>query len=340
MNVLDCLKVSDTTLLLVSAACFDGDYLDKWGKKILNMAVAQGLPTPIVSLMDLESINPKKRIQVKADITKMIQKSLPEEKPMQLDNDQQALNLLRRIGGQKKNILYNKNYRPHLFGEHVEFDCDNLSEVGTLKITGFIRGQPLDVNQLIYIAGLGDYQMSEIKITTNPHRTYNDFGNLSINDANLTYKADPNKQVPLIREIVPDEMDAEQNWPTEEEILHSKEETKKIIKRVPKGMSEYQATWIPDFEIKEIDKGKKDGDDDDDESNGDEEEYMSCQSSEESDVEKDGDDEDEEEYDTITVSEAPVNDDKYDQGKQIKCLIYFQTLILLFFFRNGYERRE
>ena len=41
-------------------------------------------------------------------------------------------------------------------------------------------------------------------------------------------------------------MDAVQTWPTEEELAEAKAQRKKIVKRVPKGTSEYQAAWIPD----------------------------------------------------------------------------------------------
>lgn len=42
-------------------------------------------------------------------------------------------------------------------------------------------------------------------------------------------------------------MDAEQTWPTEEEIAEAQAEAnRKIVKKVPKGTSEYQAAWIPD----------------------------------------------------------------------------------------------
>lgn len=42
-------------------------------------------------------------------------------------------------------------------------------------------------------------------------------------------------------------MDAEQTWPTEEELAQAKSTQKgKIVKRVPKGTSECQAAWIPD----------------------------------------------------------------------------------------------
>jgi len=39
-------------------------------------------------------------------------------------------------------------------------------------------------------------------------------------------------------------MDAEQTWPTEEELAEANK--RKIVKIVPKGTSEYQAAWIPD----------------------------------------------------------------------------------------------
>lgn len=39
-------------------------------------------------------------------------------------------------------------------------------------------------------------------------------------------KSDPSKQTNLQSENIPDEMDAEQTWPTEEEIAAANEETK------------------------------------------------------------------------------------------------------------------
>lgn len=44
-------------------------------------------------------------------------------------------------------------------------------------------------------------------------------------------------------------MDAEQTWPTEEELAEAAatiNKKRKVVKRVPKGTSEYQAAWILD----------------------------------------------------------------------------------------------
>lgn len=54
----------------------------------------------------------------------------------------------------------------------------------------------------------------------------------------------------MISENIPDPMNAEQTWPTNEEIKEAtqKSKSKLMIKRVPEGMSVYQSAWIPDEE--------------------------------------------------------------------------------------------
>lgn len=82
-------------MLLMSANSNEDEIFDKWGKRVLNMAIAQGIPTPILSLMDLESIAPKRKQQVKTNIQKIVSKSFPNEKLMCLDTNGDALNHLR-----------------------------------------------------------------------------------------------------------------------------------------------------------------------------------------------------------------------------------------------------
>lgn len=54
----------------------------------------------------------------------------------------------------------------------------------------------------------------------------------------------------MVSENIPDPMDAEQTWPTDEEMKVAKEHNKlkRMIKKVPEGMSVYQSAWIPDEE--------------------------------------------------------------------------------------------
>jgi pre-rRNA-processing protein TSR1 len=292
---LDNLKVSDSTVFVISAAL--DEIIDKWGEKFLNIAHAQGIPTPIVALMDLESVAPKRRNQVKADIQKQINKYFPDEKLMVLDKTSDGLNLLRRIGGQKRNILHNKNNRSHLYSDNVEYFN------GTLKVTGYLRGIPLSVNGLVHVPGLGTYQMSQIDSAIDPLSSRQDQIIQTIAIAN------PTLQKSLDSENIPDEMDAEQTFPTDAEIEASMAENKKkLVKKVPKGMSDYQACWIPDVE--ELDE--EDEEDDEESENS----YMSCEDDDEKMDKSEGEDKDEDadEEEFEEIEQEPFNrDHKYDE---------------------------
>lgn len=138
-------------------------------------------------------------------------------------------------------------------------------------------------------------------------------------------RATASKQTPLQRENIPDEMDAEQTWPTEDEIAHAQAETKKmkLIKRIPKGMSDYQACWIPDIEEKECSDDsddESDGDDDDDDDDGmnNEDEFMSCNSNPDSADEFEKDDANDEECESVVQTKVHFNDDEYDQEMDLQ----------------------
>jgi pre-rRNA-processing protein TSR1 len=56
-STLDILKVADTAIFLVSACQQNG--IDSAGENILTSCLAQGLPSTIVAVTDLESLPPK-----------------------------------------------------------------------------------------------------------------------------------------------------------------------------------------------------------------------------------------------------------------------------------------
>lgn len=233
--LLDALKIADTALFVSSAL---DEPVDEWGEKVLALAMAQGMPTPIVAAMDIEGVHPKKRTTEKQNVQKLISKWLPEEKVMQLDKSSDGLNLLRRIGNQKRNILHHREKRPYMLAEEVEYVPDAEGESGTLKISGYLRGMPLNVNGLVHITGLGDFQMSQIDGLDDPHplssgKENNKAGDVTMDaevvKVSVMQKADPAKQESLVSENVPDPMDAEQTWPTEEEIEQANIEVISVV---------------------------------------------------------------------------------------------------------------
>jgi pre-rRNA-processing protein TSR1 len=161
----------------------------------------------------------------------------------------------------------------------------------------------------------------------------------------VLHLADPAKQESLQEENVPNPLDAEQTWPTDDELQaaeHAQRETMgdegedgegegggegrrgglvlppRRVKRVPKGTSSYQAAWI-------IDSASDDDDDDNDEEEDegetekmrlDKDQRRSSQraASEQDaaaagDGDGDGDEDEEEEEEDEEYEEVPVDDD-------------------------------
>ncbi|XP_024946350.1 pre-rRNA-processing protein TSR1 homolog [Cephus cinctus] len=321
---LDAAKVA-TTILFVTSATSSPDRgpkteaIDSWGEEIIRSAVAQGLPSTIVALTNLEYVNPKKRQDTKQQVQKLISKWLPEEKILPLDKTVDALNILRRAGSQKQRNVTYKNKRAHLVAEQIKFSCNTTetqdsNTYGTLEVTGYLRGIPLSVNGLVHISGFGDFQMSRIEAPEDPYplekgrpklpETSQDNSMEGEISTRVLECADPNKQESLQSENIPDPMDAEQTWPTEEELAQAEAQQKKrLVKRVPKGTSEYQAAWIPDEDAEKVDEDL-DNDSEEDEMSVDD--AMSETESEQA-VEED------EEYETLTISEAAPDEQRYDQ---------------------------
>lgn len=47
-----------------------------------------------------------------------------------------------------------------------------LGENGTLKVTGYLRGNDISVNALVHIPGLGDYQLERLDDVQDPYGLY------------------------------------------------------------------------------------------------------------------------------------------------------------------------
>ena len=139
--------------------------------------------------------------------------------------------------------------------------------MGTLKLFGYLRGRNLNVNSLVHLPSLGTYQMSEIyELKRNAAEKNGDVWD-------LVQLADQAKQESLESEAHYDEMNAEQTWPTEQELAEA--QIKPVKKKVPKGTSDYQAAWILDSEEEEVtdesgDENEEDDEDDDDEDDAEE----------------------------------------------------------------------
>ncbi|XP_014601406.1 PREDICTED: pre-rRNA-processing protein TSR1 homolog isoform X2 [Polistes canadensis] len=316
------------------------EIIDKFGNEILYACLLQGLPTSIVAAINVDKLPSKIHQGYKQRVIQSISKYLPEEKVFSLDTPTDSLNVLRRAATQKQRTVTYRTKRPYLLADQLKYISNESSDdQGTLQITGYLQGSPISVNGLIHIPGFKDFQLLQIDLINDPYEIRNNkqlkqsepspmtvimdneflFPDME-NHANfrvncrvkshlqmtcimtLAY-ANPNKQESLESENIPDLMDAEQTWPTEEELAQAEAaQKKKIVKVVPKGTSAYQAAWIPDEDADLSECSENESEDkmsvDDANSQADNETNMAS---------------DDEEYETITISEAAFDECKYDQ---------------------------
>ncbi|EEC13624.1 ribosome biogenesis protein tsr1, putative [Ixodes scapularis] len=223
-SILDATKVADTVVLLYS---LDSGF-DDVGDTILSVLFAQGLPSPIHVIQGLEAIAVKQRSEAKKQITKILESRFPGDKIHSVDKKEDAILLLRQIANQKRRPVSYRDARPHLLAESLEF-ChrDDQNLLGTLKVSGYLRGQQLSVNSLVHIPGHGDFQMVQIDAPDDPHplvlktRDSSNSVEMAEQSPKVLEKADPLKQESLQSENIPDSMDAEQTWPTAEELAEA-----------------------------------------------------------------------------------------------------------------------
>uniref|UniRef100_A0A8D2JRK2 Pre-rRNA-processing protein TSR1 homolog n=1 Tax=Sciurus vulgaris TaxID=55149 RepID=A0A8D2JRK2_SCIVU len=311
-SVLDMAKVADTILFLL-------DPLEGWdstGDYCLSCLFAQGLPTYTLAVQGVSGLPLKKQIDARKKLSKAVEKRFPDDRLLLLDTQQEAAMLLRQLANQKRRHLAFRDRRAYLFTHAADFvPSEENNLMGTLKISGYVRGQTLNVNSLLHIVGHGDFQMKQIDAPMDPFplnpkvtKSQKDSGmameicasdvvSHMEEDLKVLMKADPDRQESLQTEVIPDPMEGEQTWPTEEELSEAKnylKEGSKVVKKVPKGTSSYQAEWI-------LDEGGESSDEGD--------EYEHDFMEEDSQDEKS---EEEEECETMTVGES-VRDDLYDE---------------------------
>lgn len=314
--VLDLAKVADTLLFVLDP--YEG--WDSYGDFCLSCVFAQGLPSHVFVVQGVNDLPIKKRAEAKRNLSKMLERRFLDAKPFHLDTEQEATLVIRHMAMQKQKHLTFRERRSYLLAQHVAFEPNEESGlVGTLKVSGYVRGQNLDVNKLVHIVGHGDFQMSQVDgppdpMPMNPKVTKKTPGAEELvaemeEDLKVLMKADSSKQESLETEVVPDPMEGEQTWPTDEELREADEAlkaNKKIVRRVPKGTSDYQAAWILDDE--EGEDEEEESDDDDDMEGQDLMGEAMSQASNESDDEGEAT----EECETMTLPES-VRDDNYDE---------------------------
>nr|XP_020509568.1 pre-rRNA-processing protein TSR1 homolog [Labrus bergylta] len=339
-SLLDVAKIADSLVFVLDST----EGWDSYGDHCLSCLFAQGLPSHALVCQGVSDLPVKKRVESRRALSKITEIRFPDTRLFPLDSEQDATLLLRHLGTQRQRKLGFRSRRSHLLAQHVTFTPNSPAEgtgggptgLGTLCVSGYVRGRPLRVDRLVHISGHGDFQLSQVDAPSDPlplHLTAarpakpGKEGEVDMLDGvedeapvRVLMKADPSRRESLEMEAEVDPMDGEQTWPTETELLEAEEGRKnKRVMRVPKGTSDYQAAWIVDEDEEEngeLDEESSEDDDDNDDMldeamDGDDEENNSQDAGSGSEDEQDEDEEEEEEE--VCSTERTGADQRYDE---------------------------
>ncbi|VDK56150.1 unnamed protein product [Gongylonema pulchrum] len=137
---------------------------------LLSTLLAHGLPAAVHFVPGLSSTAvPKLKERVRKNATKLIRnRSFEVDKLLQCGSDSDGQLALLAISTMKKKHSFLQRTRPHLIAESAE-KIETEGDVCTLKVSGYLRGPPLNVNSLVHVPWWGDFQMQQIIIEKDPH---------------------------------------------------------------------------------------------------------------------------------------------------------------------------
>ena len=135
-EILDVTKVCDAVVFLLCPHTG----LSAHGELVLSSVMAQSLSTePLLVLGNTDEVPAKKLTDVKRLLLKTLDRLLPVDNIHTVDTPNEAVNLLRTLGSQKRKRNLLRERRAHLMAEAVEFRPD---EADTSKGTLLLSGKP------------------------------------------------------------------------------------------------------------------------------------------------------------------------------------------------------
>jgi pre-rRNA-processing protein TSR1 len=247
LKVLDASKIADRIIFLLSSEV----EVDSFGERLMSAIKVQGVPDVSCMVQHLERHPTKKQSDIKKSLLFYMSHHFPGElKLFSEGSPTDCVNCVRQITSQTPKGIVWRDRHPYVTAEDLIIE-DTEDGNCTVKLTGFVRGNNLSANRLVHIPEFGDFQIS--RIVSAPVRKDHE---MAI-DEEVLHEPSPELQDDLVEQNIPDPMEGEQTWPTEEELAeaqmrvqnkeHEMEESPfgaPRKKRVPKGTSAYQAAWI------------------------------------------------------------------------------------------------
>ncbi|KAJ2384057.1 ribosome biogenesis protein tsr1, partial [Coemansia sp. RSA 2603] len=240
LEILDAAAVADYMLLEVSAT----QEVDAFGERCLAAIQNQGHAAVFPVISGLQQVAAKRQGDVRKSLQSFAEHFFPDAaKPHCLDTAAEALAVLRMVATQAPRGIKWRDTRAYIVAEKTEW-TPAAEHQGFLEVTGVVRGAGLTANRLVHVPNFGDFQIDCI-YSAAPEEEM---------DAVVLDRPDA-AQDSLVAANEPDHLANEQTWPEDDETaawdaqmarMEEEEKEQRRVVRVPRGMSSYQAAWIPD----------------------------------------------------------------------------------------------
>eukprot|EP01091_Cochliopodium_minus_P012229 TRINITY_DN3664_c0_g1_i2.p1 TRINITY_DN3664_c0_g1~~TRINITY_DN3664_c0_g1_i2.p1 ORF type:complete len:579 (-),score=198.70 TRINITY_DN3664_c0_g1_i2:828-2564(-) len=283
--MMDIAKIADIIIFVVSEESITPE-----GKKVISILKAQGIGSVFVVTQGVNYINDSKRQKlVQKQILQEFQHEFPNvTRILPLDKKEDADQVIRFLDVLTPSDTEWRKDRSYLLADKHNFIKANKptgafqsigdEEKGTLVVSGYLKGgAKMNANLLVHLPYFGDFQLIKIVSANDPCSKEKMGGNKMIeeetNEERILHQFNPEERDNLEFENIPDPLDGDQNWPEEQDLKDDSFEdienaaTKLKKKKVPKGTSTYQTTWIPDTESSEGDSDSESNEGDNEKSN-------------------------------------------------------------------------
>uniref|UniRef100_A0A8K9WMJ0 TSR1 ribosome maturation factor n=1 Tax=Oncorhynchus mykiss TaxID=8022 RepID=A0A8K9WMJ0_ONCMY len=167
-SLLDVVKVADSLVFVLDST----EGWDSYGDYCLGL-FAQGLPAHSLVCQGVSDLAVKKCVDSRRELAKISKIRFPWARLFPLDSDQDATLTSdtwehRGRGGWASAPVGLTSWasRPYTPNSSEKGRGEAPTGLGTLRVSGYVRGCPLQVDRLVHISGFGDFQLSQIESTS------------------------------------------------------------------------------------------------------------------------------------------------------------------------------
>ena len=270
ISILDAAKIADFVILGLSAK---EEVEPTWGEQIVRAIEAQGISSVYGMVPDVVSAYPGKK-NLQDDILKSLSSYyghfFPDyEKLFVTERPSDALNLLRSVCQKLPKPVSWRDERGYMVADSVSTAVkEGSTDEGYLVIEGTVRGTGFSADNLVHLPDVGEFAIGRIeKLET---RKSHQVGGSDANSGVFTPGTDKDtldELVPVSEAVNGEEDDAmedndenflgydEDNDENTYDLVDRGEKARagnRAGRKLPKGMSTYQAKWLLDDDIKEL----------------------------------------------------------------------------------------